>query len=80
MPIEYQLIQLVWEPLVVYKQEPTRSTINFALAAKKSNSLELKQIGRQIENELRAIPGISQISVSGYPDEEIEIGLIGISF
>ena len=63
------------EPLVVYKQEPTRSTINFALTAKDKTLLELKQIGRQIENELRAIPGISQISVSGYPDEEIEIAV-----
>ena len=63
------------EPLVVYKQEPTRSTINFALTAKNKTLLELKQIGRQIENELRAIPGISQISVSGYPDEEIEIAV-----
>ena len=63
------------EPLVVYKQEPTRSTINFALTAKNQTLLELKQIGRQIENDLRAIPGISQITVSGYPDEEIEIAV-----
>ena len=63
------------EPLVVYKQEPQRSTINFALTAENKTLLELKKIGRQIENELRSIPGISQISVSGYPDEEIEIAI-----
>ena len=63
------------EPLVVYKQEPQRSTINFALTAENKTLLELKKIGRQIENELRSIPGISQISVSGYPDEEIEIAV-----
>ena len=33
------------EPLVVYKQEPTRSTINFALTAKNKTLLELKQMG-----------------------------------
>ena len=63
------------EPLVVSKQEPIRSTINFALTAKNTRLLELKQIGRQIENDLRALPGISQIRLSGYPDEEIEIAV-----
>ena len=63
------------EPLVVYKQEPQRSTINFALTAENKTLLELKKIGRQIENELRSIPGISQINISGYPDEEIEIAV-----
>ena len=63
------------EPLVVSKQEPIRSTINFALTAENKTLLELKKIGRQIENDLRIIPGISQIRVSGYPDEEIEIAV-----
>ena len=47
------------EPLVVSKREPIRSTINFALTAKNTTLLELKQIGRQIENDLRAKKGIS---------------------
>ena len=63
------------EPLVVSKQEPQRSTINFALTAENKTLLELKKIGRQIENDLRAIPGISQINVTGYPEEEIEIAV-----
>lgn len=63
------------EPLVVSKREPIRPTINFALTAKNIKLLNLKKIGRQIENDLRALPGISQITVSGYPDEEIEIGV-----
>ena len=63
------------EPLVVSKQEPQRSTINFALTSENTTLLELKKIGRQIENDLRAIPGISQINVSGYPEEEIEIAV-----
>src|SRR5210317_1937009 len=56
------------EPLVVAKQEPVRSTINFALTAENTTLLELKKIGRQVENDLRAIEGISQINVTGYPD------------
>ena len=63
------------EPLVVSKREPIRSTINFALTAINTSLLDLKKIGRQVENDLRALPGISQINVSGYPDEEIEIAV-----
>ena len=28
-----------------------------------------------IENDIRGIDGISQVAISGYPDEEIEIAL-----
>ena len=63
------------EPLVVSKREEIRSTINFAITGDDMSLLELKEIGRQIENDLRSIKGISQISVSGYPEEEIEIAV-----
>ncbi len=63
------------EPLVVAKQEPIRQTISFALSGEQVPLGTLKQIGRQIENDLRAIDGISQIEVSGYPQEEIEIAV-----
>jgi len=63
------------EPLVVSKQEVIRPTISFALSGEQVPLLSLKKIGRQIENDLRAIDGISQISVSGYPEEEIEIAV-----
>ena len=63
------------EPLVVSKQEQIRSTINFSLTGDNISLIKLKEIGRQIENDLRAIKGISQISVSGYPQEEIEIAV-----
>lgn len=63
------------EPLIVAKQEPVRPTISFAVSGKDIPLATLKQIGRQIENELRAIDGISQIQVDGYPDEEIEIAV-----
>ena len=63
------------EPLIVAKREEVRQTISFALSGKNIPLATLKQIGRQIENDLRTIDGISQIEVSGYPEEEIEIAV-----
>jgi len=63
------------EPLVVAKQEAIRETISFGLSGEKVSLSTLKQIGRQIENDLRALEGISQINISGYPEEEIEIAV-----
>ncbi len=63
------------EPLVVAKQENYRQTIDFAIHGEQVNLKTLKVIGRQVENDLRAIEGISQINVSGYPEEEIEIAV-----
>ena len=63
------------EPLVVSKLEAVRETISFAVSGEAISLATLKQIGRQVENDLRAIDGISQISISGYPEEEIEIAV-----
>ncbi|MEM7484447.1 MAG: efflux RND transporter permease subunit [Bacteroidota bacterium] len=63
------------EPLVVSKLEAVRPTISFAVSGNNIPLVTLKQIGRQIENDLRAIDGISQIEIAGYPDEEIEIAV-----
>ncbi len=63
------------EPLVVNKTESVRETISFSLSGKAVPLKTLKQIARSIENDLRAIDGISQIEISGYPAEEIEIAV-----
>ncbi|MEN8817561.1 MAG: efflux RND transporter permease subunit [Nonlabens sp.] len=63
------------EPLVVAKQENSRPTIVFALSGKNVPLKTLKQLARDVENDLRGIEGISQISIAGYPDEEIEIAV-----
>lgn len=63
------------EPLVVSKLEAVRPTISFAVHGENIPLVTLKQIGRQIENDLRAIEGISQIEMSGFPEEEIEIAV-----
>ena len=43
------------EPLVVAKQERVRQTIDFAISGENIELSALKQIGRQVENDLRAI-------------------------
>lgn len=63
------------EPLVVAKTENVRETISFAISGTNISLVTLKQIGREVENDLRAIEGISQVEVSGYPEEEIEIAV-----
>ncbi|MDH7911378.1 efflux RND transporter permease subunit [Winogradskyella sp. SYSU M77433] len=63
------------EPLVVSKQEAVRETISFAISGKDIPLVTLKQIARQVESDLRAIDGISQIEISGFPEEEIEIAV-----
>lgn len=63
------------EPLVVSKLEAIRQTISFAISGENVPLATLKQISRQVENELRTIDGISQIEMTGYPEEEIEIAV-----
>ena len=63
------------EPLVVSKQEFIRETINFAVSGEDVPLATLKQISQQIENDLRLLDGVSQISISGFPQEEIEIAV-----
>jgi multidrug efflux pump subunit AcrB len=63
------------EPLVVAKTENIRETISFAISGENIPLVTLKQIGRQVENDIRGIEGISQIEISGFPDEEIEIAV-----
>ncbi len=63
------------EPLVVAKQEAIRQTIGFAVSGETIDLATLKQIARDIEYDLRAMDGISQIEITGYPEEEIEIAV-----
>ncbi|PKQ44519.1 efflux RND transporter permease subunit [Confluentibacter flavum] len=63
------------EPLIVAKREEVRETISFSISGENIPLATLKQLARQVENDLRTIDGISQVEVRGYPDEEIEIAL-----
>ncbi|WP_299322639.1 efflux RND transporter permease subunit [uncultured Maribacter sp.] len=63
------------EPLIVSILETVRQTISFAISGENIPLATLKSVGRDIENDLRAMEGISQIEISGFPDEEIEIAV-----
>jgi len=63
------------EPPVVAKQESLNRAITFSLNGEAVPLITLKQIARSIENDLRNKPNISQVEVSGFPEEEIDIAV-----
>ena len=60
------------EPPVVFKQEFLTVALNFALSGD-VDLATLKRYAREVETDLLNEPGISKVSLSGFPDEEIEI-------
>ena len=62
------------EPPIVFKQEAIGVAITFAVTGV-DDLRALKTEGRRIEQDLRALDGISQVSLSGFPGEEIEVAL-----
>ncbi|RMG79691.1 MAG: efflux RND transporter permease subunit [Bacteroidetes bacterium] len=60
------------EAPIVFKNEILDFAISFAISGD-VDLKTLKKYGRQAEEDLRAMPGISKISLGGFPDEEIEI-------
>ncbi len=62
------------EPPVVFKNPATEFAINFSVTGD-VDIKSLKTIARDVENDLRGIKGISQVSIGGYPDEEILIAV-----
>ena len=63
------------EPAVIAKVETVRSTISFTVSGQNISLKSLKQYARKVENDIRGIDGISQVALSGFPDEEIEIAV-----
>jgi len=63
------------EPPVISKSIFRTEAISMAVHGENITLRSLKQIAREIETDLRATDGISQVEVSGYPAEEIEIAL-----
>ncbi len=63
------------EPPVISKLEPLNEAIIFTISGKDVPLKTLKKMARDIEDDLRAIKGMSQISISGFPEEEIEIAV-----
>lgn len=62
------------EPPIVYKQDAVGVAYTFAVTGVDDLGV-LKREARLIEKELRSVEGISQIELSGFPEEEIEIRL-----
>ena len=63
------------EPPVVAKVERIRETISFVITGNNIPLKSLKSFSREIENDLRRMDGVSQISIIGFPEEEIEIAV-----
>ena len=63
------------EPPIIAKIENIRPTISFTISGENISLATLKQYARNIENELRNIDGISQVRLSGFPEQEIEIAV-----
>ena len=63
------------EPIVVTKIEEQQPTVVFSLTGNNISLKSLKNISNNIEDDLRKMENISQITMSGYPDEEIEIAI-----
>ena len=63
------------EPPVVAKLENMVPTINFTVSGENMNLRTLKKYARDVENDLRAMSGISQVELTGFPEEEIEIAV-----
>ncbi len=62
------------ESIEVFKEESASEAIRFSISGD-VNLKTLKRYARNIEDDLRAVEGISKISIRGYPEEEIEISI-----
>lgn len=62
------------ERLIVYKQEPRNLAISFALYGD-VDRVALKEFAEKAKDDLMAKDGISDVEVTGYPDEEIEVAV-----
>ncbi|MEM6346698.1 MAG: efflux RND transporter permease subunit [Bacteroidota bacterium] len=60
------------EPPVIYKLESLTLAVNFAVTGD-IDLKTLKSIAREVEDDLLAEPGISKVTLSGFPDEEVQI-------
>jgi multidrug efflux pump subunit AcrB len=63
------------EPPVISKDIFRTEAISMAISGEDISLKSLKQFGRGVETDLRSIDGISQVEISGFPDEEIEIAV-----
>jgi multidrug efflux pump subunit AcrB len=63
------------EPPIISKEIFRTEAVSFVLSGDNVSLKSLKDMGRGIEADIRGVNGISQIEMSGFPDEEIEIAV-----
>lgn len=63
------------ESPIVSKLENLRSSFAMGITGKDIPLKTIKSISRDIENNLLSLPGISKVSLRGFPEEEIEIAV-----
>lgn len=63
------------EPPVISKGIFLTRAVTLTVSGENIPLKSLKEIGRDVENEIRNIDGISRVNISGFPDEEIEIAI-----
>lgn len=63
------------EPPVVSKKENLSQAVTFAISGEQVSLRTLKSIAREVENDLRSLEGISQVTLSGFPEEEITVSV-----
>jgi len=63
------------EPPVISKLIFRTEAVSFVLSGSDVSLKSLKEIGREVEADLRIMDGISQVEISGFPAEEIEIAV-----
>lgn len=63
------------EPPVISKEVFRTEAVSFVLSGDNVSLRTLKEMGRDVESDIREIEGISQVEMSGFPDEEIEIAV-----
>ena len=63
------------EPPIISKRENLNEVISLALSGQEVPLQTLKQISYQVEDDIRNMEGISQVEITGFPQEEIEIAV-----
>lgn len=63
------------EPAVISKGVFRTEAVSMVVSGENISLRSLKEIARGVEADLRAIEGISQVEINGYPAEEIEIAV-----
>jgi multidrug efflux pump subunit AcrB len=64
------------EPIRTFTQENIRPAVSFALSGEGLDLRALRTVARRVEQDLRSIPGLSKVQLTGFPEEEIEVAFL----